>query len=689
MEKISLIKNNSQADFFTRWNPDLVARICYHAKIGHHYAELIREIFGNDASRIKFVVGMQAAWMGPLEIFYLCEGEYHKSFDVVGIAPYLSGSLKKLDGSLMELDEVFNSNFIPNAINNSLKQLNTTLAIVKASAPHMTVALYEAGPDLSSLFDQANLKLTNLSLFIHRDERMYEALMYYISNLTLTDGIDLDIYLHYKSVGSYSKYGCWGLLESSDQNWKDAPKYSAYIDFIDSQAECDWPEKEEECPSNCNDSGICSVPRLPSDKKEMCYCNYGTNGTACENKVYILKQDCSYQCGGKGNCSFDRYEGSYEIHTCHCNSGYYGYGCTLFNCTGECSYNGRCVDLEKCICYRGFKGDKCETDCGCAGHGICSTTTTTTTNECVCDIGYIYINGTCTADCSVIAKQPECIPKCFDCGMGTCVRGECVCWAGYKYDLFKSCYVKTNAPNDGSKLGVNMNGVSYWSSAWTFVDLSKQGGDWIIQHIDGLNTLYIWNLEEELKLTSERYPAELAYDRQAVTLMLRDVKNTWPDDDYHVVYDGEGTLAFGFDATVIDSEFREKNRLKIRTKLTQVRDNGVFMKINRTNPFNPVRNIRLIKDGYEDIYMNVPFHPLFVEKLARFKTIRFMNWIEQDGIVDWKDRITPTTYSQGHGVAFEYMITLSNMLKANPWIIVPYAVFKIYLVHSILNILKF
>jgi len=257
------------------------------------------------------------------------------------------------------------------------------------------------------------------------------------------------------------------------------------------------------------------------------------------------------------------------------------------------------------------------------------------------------------------------------------VRGECNCWAGYRQDAFGSCAIKTNAPNDGSKLGVNMNGVSYWSSAWTFVDLSKQAGAWIMQHIDGLDTLYIWNTEEELKLTHERYPAQLPYNRQAVTLMLRDVKNSWPDDEYHVVYDGEGTLAFGFDATVVDTGPKEKNRLKIRTKLSQVLDNGVFMKINRTNPLNPVRNIRLIKNGFEDIYMDVPFHPLFVEKLAKFRTIRYMDWIEQEGVVDWKDRITPTTFSQGHGVAFEYMIKLSNMLKANPWVIVPYAVINL------------
>ncbi len=98
------------------------------------------------------------------------------------------------------------------------------------------------------------------------------------------------------------------------------------------------------------------------------------------------------------------------------------------------------------------------------------------------------------------------------------------------------------------------------------------------------------------------------------------------------------------------------------------------MKIKKTNPLNPLKNIRIIKSGYENSYMNMPFHPLFVERLANFKTIRFMDWTSQDDIVNWSDRITPQTFSAGQGVAFEHMIQLANMLKVNAWIIVPYAV---------------
>jgi len=66
----------------------------------------------------------------------------------------------------------------------------------------------------------------------------------------------------------------------------------------------------------------------------------------------------------------------------------------------------------------------------------------------------------------------------------------------------------------------------------------------------------------------------------------------------------------------------------------------------------------------------MPFHPLFLQKLSVFKTIRFMDWTKQDGVVEWSDRITLTMF--GHGGAYESQIQLCNTLKTNCWITVPY-----------------
>lgn len=75
--------------------------------------------------------------------------------------------------------------------------------------------------------------------------------------------------------------------------------------------------------------------------------------------------------------------------------------------------------------------------------------------------------------------------------------------------------------------------------------------------------------------------------------MLRDVNQTWPNGTYYVYYDGEGVVEFGFDSTVIDN--REKSRKILNVTLTNVLDNGVFMKIKKTNPLNPIRNMRIVQ----------------------------------------------------------------------------------------------
>ena len=68
---------------------------------------------------------------------------------------------------------------------------------------------------------------------------------------------------------------------------------------------------------------------------------------------------------------------------------------------------------------------------------------------------------------------------------------------------------------------------------------------------------------------------------------------TWPNGTYYVYYDGEGVVEFGFDATEI--KINEKSRKILNVTLTTVLDNGIFMKIKKTNPLNPIRNMRVVQ----------------------------------------------------------------------------------------------
>ena len=500
---------------------------------------------------------------------------------------------------------------------------------------------------------------------------MYSALTYYLSNMTKTSGLQLDVYMHFASVGICSKYGCWGILESSDADLHLSPKYMAYQDFIDASKMCTWKERNNTCSGNntcsINSRGVCTQNTALSTVNDMCYCYFGyyldKNNTCQIN--YIVSNKCTYQCGGRGNCVLDHYDGFYAVYTCHCNTGYYGYGCGLFDCNLNCSYNGLCVDNNVCSCYRGFSGATCNVDCGCNGHGYCSNQTT-----CVCDQGYSLIGNKCQLNCTANSNLPECLVCPYNCQYGDCVLGVCTCWAGYTLDSNGTCTIQTTSINDGSKLGVNVNGVVDWSTQWVFVDAFVGARNWIVQYIDNLNDLYIWSLSENFNLTTDNYPAQINFNRQLVTLLLRDVQQNWPSGIYHVYFDGEGYIDFGMDAKILDST--QKNYIKLNVSLTIQLNNGIFLKIKKTNPLNPIRNIRVVLDGYQNIYNSVPFHPLFVEKLKPFKTIRFMPWTAQDGVVNWSDRITTTMATFGKGIAYEHMIHLCNILKSNCWLTVPY-----------------
>ena len=195
---------------------------------------------------------------------------------------------------------------------------------------------------------------------------MYAALRNYISNMTQTTGLKLSVYNHFASAGACSQYGCWGLIESSDANLFLSPKYMAYQDAINAAQTCSWNERVSICLANGTNtcslmgSGVCAQSTALSVQDDRCYCYFGNSFDPTDGQCkisYIVSNQCTYQCGGKGNCSFDHYNGFYAVWTCHCMQGYYGYGCSLFDCANNCNYNGLCVDYNVCSCYRGYTGN--------------------------------------------------------------------------------------------------------------------------------------------------------------------------------------------------------------------------------------------------------------------------------------------------------------------------------------------
>lgn len=222
-----------------------------------------------------------------------------------------------------------------------------------------------------------------------------------------------------------------------------------------------------------------------------------------------------------------------------------------------------------------------------------------------------------------------------------------------------------NRPNARSPVGVNMSELVDWTTQWAFVDAFKISRAWIAQK-QGAS----WGQGGTLKLTPEGWIASLEPGQYAETPMF-DNGSRYPAGKYTVFYDGEGKIGFNYGSGKIVSE--APGRLGVDV---QPQDTGIVLQVLATNPANPIRNIRMIMPGFENTYQKQPFHPLFLERLSRFKVIRFMDWMKANGspVKEWSDRVTPQHSSQmdDRGAALEHMIDLANTLHADPWFTLPH-----------------
>ena len=221
--------------------------------------------------------------------------------------------------------------------------------------------------------------------------------------------------------------------------------------------------------------------------------------------------------------------------------------------------------------------------------------------------------------------------------------------------------------NDHSPLGTNLSFVVDRSTEWVFVDAFKMSRPWVSQQ-----TGRGWGQGGNLDLDANGWVKSLQSGQSADALMQ------WRGDfsglrgKYLVLYDGEGTLRFSGSAT---AESFAPGRVILNVKPKE-NDGGFILKIVSTNPSNYIRNIRVIRPGFEPSYKAQPFHPLFLDRINKFKVLRFMDWQKTNNspLINWADRTTQNTYTQtgSGGVALEYMIDLANLLNADPWFNMPH-----------------
>jgi hypothetical protein len=136
------------------------------------------------------------------------------------------------------------------------------------------------------------------------------------------------------------------------------------------------------------------------------------------------------------------------------------------------------------------------------------------------------------------------------------------------------------------------------------------------------------------------YPSALGPNQRAGRMMIRDLQRHGVSGLYTVLHDGDGLLTFSMD---VQRVWRPApGRAEVQVELTAQMNNGLFVSVDRTNPLDPVRNIRVFTPGFGGRggsssragYRGTPFHPAFIETLRRYRVLRFMEWQNTNGVSD-------------------------------------------------------
>ncbi|NEQ24282.1 MAG: cellulose-binding protein [Microcoleus sp. SIO2G3] len=238
-------------------------------------------------------------------------------------------------------------------------------------------------------------------------------------------------------------------------------------------------------------------------------------------------------------------------------------------------------------------------------------------------------------------------------------------------------------PLDQVALGTNLTSVNDWSPQLPFLDAFKSSRPWVMQCTQedpGCNG--VWDTQEidQLDLDEHNWvkslpaPQDEPIFTRVGTLLLIGQEGRYPGGQYVVLYEGEGTIEYGFDAQKDEALSRPGRDLLNVTPS----NNGIYLTITATDPHktgNYIRNIHVVPIAYENTFREQIFNPTFIERIDRFQALRFMDWMQTNNSTqkEWRDRpqVEDATYATPKGVPLEIMVALANRVQAHPWFNMP------------------
>lgn len=243
---------------------------------------------------------------------------------------------------------------------------------------------------------------------------------------------------------------------------------------------------------------------------------------------------------------------------------------------------------------------------------------------------------------------------------------------------------ENNFSKSTSSLGMGLTGIADWSTELPFLDAFKSSRAWFTQCVVGepdckgefsTEEANLLDLDENGWVKSLPAPEDAPKYTRASTLLFREIPNRYPSGKYIVLYEGEGTIEYNYDAKK-DQAASTPGRDVINVDATG--GGGILLSITATDPKqsgNYIHNIRVVQAEYETRLKTEVFTPKFIDKINKFRSIRFMDWMGTNNSEqkEWSNRPKPENSSYAlKGASIEVMVALSNQIKADPWFNIPH-----------------
>lgn len=231
---------------------------------------------------------------------------------------------------------------------------------------------------------------------------------------------------------------------------------------------------------------------------------------------------------------------------------------------------------------------------------------------------------------------------------------------------------------DGAKatIGIGLTGVYDWSPQQPFLDVFKTARPWIVHKPGQWAGGGVKDLAAAGALDENGWVTRLPRKLGSVgTLILADLPPEAASlaGRYRLSFEGDG---------IVEVMGRATNKKYGRNEVSFDFTPGpgfVEIRLRRNDPNSIgdyVRNVTVVKEDYRARFeQGEIFNPVWIDRIKRFDTLRFMDWMGTNNSQQsrWQDRPLPDAYTYAtKGVPLELMIKLANQTGTNVWFNLPH-----------------